>query len=241
MSKSKFILYVTIFSFILFPGINTVHAESINEQLLKTALQSDSRIAPALQSIASLKENLSQGIDKARLQELAQTLLEQNGQKDVSSIIQAGQIGQQLDTALKTKLQQALSAELAKYQISEPLETALTNMLGGVLPQNSLLTEEPKNYKKVLTMTATAYAPGFQDNGHWNNLTYMGGTIHHGVVAVDPSVISMGSKLWIEGYGEALAVDQGSAIKGSRIDLAFDNRQDALDYGIKNLKVYVLN
>jgi 3D (Asp-Asp-Asp) domain-containing protein len=241
MSRFKFILFVTIFSYILFPSANYVHADNINEQLLKGLLQSDSRIVPALQSLTGLKEELSQGINRERLQTLAQTMLEQSGRQDISSLIAAGQVGQQFDTALKTKLQQSLSAELQKYQINEPLETALGNMLGSILPQNNLLTEEPKNYKKVLNMTATAYAPGVLDNGHWNNLTYMGGTIHHGVAAVDPSVIPMGSKLWIEGYGEALAVDQGSAIKGNRIDLAFDKRQDALDYGIKNLKVYVLN
>ena len=90
-------------------------------------------------------------------------------------------------------------------------------------------------------MTATAYAPGPLDNGKWNNLTYMGGTVQHGVAAVDPRVIPMGTKLWVEGYGEAIAEDQGSAIKGNRIDLAFDKRNDALDYGIQNVKIYVLN
>ena len=68
----------------------------------------------------------------------------------------------------------------------------------------------------------------------------MGGKVRKGVAAVDPTVIPMGTKLWIEGYGEAIAEDQGSAIKGNRIDLAFNNRSEALDYGIQPVKVYVL-
>ncbi|MDD4600596.1 MAG: 3D domain-containing protein, partial [Negativicutes bacterium] len=84
-------------------------------------------------------------------------------------------------------------------------------------------------------------APGPLDNGKWNNLTYVGGIVQKGVVAVDPKIIPMGTKLWVEGYGQAVAEDQGSAIKGNRIDLAFNDRQEAIDYGIQNVKVYVLN
>jgi len=89
-------------------------------------------------------------------------------------------------------------------------------------------------------MTATAYAPGALDNGKWGNLTYMGGKVRKGVAAVDPDVIPMGTRLWIEGYGEAVAEDQGSAIQGNRIDLAFNNRSEALNYGIQRVKAYVL-
>lgn len=240
MRNFKFVLYVTILGCVLFPNVNAVHAESINEQLIKTVLQSDTRIVPALETISGLKAQLSQGINEEELKTLAKTLLAQNVEPDISSLVTGSGLGQQLESSLKARLQQSLSDELSKYQINEPLQTSLANALGG-LPKDTPFVQAPQNYKKVLSMTATAYAPGVLDNGHWNNLTYMGGTIHHGVAAVDPSVIPMGSKLWIEGYGEALAVDQGSAIKGNRIDLAFDNRQDALDYGIKNLKVYVLN
>jgi 3D (Asp-Asp-Asp) domain-containing protein len=233
-------LYATIFSCLLYPKVNYVYAETINEQLVNTLLQHDSRIVPALASIANLKEVLSQGLNNEHIKTLAQTLVKQSGKQDMSSVLDATQWSQKFESALKTKLQQGLSSELNKYAFNEQLQAALGSMIDGSVlsPENS---QAPKNYGKVLNMTATAYAPGVLDNGHWNNLTYMGGTIHHGVAAVDPSVIPMGSKLWVEGYGEAVAVDQGSAIKGNRIDLAFDNRQDALDYGIKNLKVYVLN
>jgi len=61
-----------------------------------------------------------------------------------------------------------------------------------------------------------------------------------GIVAVDPKVIPMGTKLYVEGYGEAIAADQGGAIKGNRIDLYFDTHQQALNYGMKTVNVTIL-
>lgn len=60
------------------------------------------------------------------------------------------------------------------------------------------------------------------------------------VVAVDPSVIPLGSKLYIQGYGYAVAGDTGGAIKGKRIDLFMSNRSDALDWGRRTVKVKIL-
>ena len=60
---------------------------------------------------------------------------------------------------------------------------------------NDSLTGSPQNYKRVLDMTATAYAPGPLDNGKWNDLTYVGGKVAKGVAAVDPRVIPMGTQV----------------------------------------------
>jgi 3D (Asp-Asp-Asp) domain-containing protein len=61
-----------------------------------------------------------------------------------------------------------------------------------------------------------------------------------GIVAVDPNVIPMGTKLYVEGYGEAIAADQGGAIKGNRIDLFFGSHQEALNFGKRTVKVTIL-
>ncbi|MFS8542968.1 MAG: 3D domain-containing protein, partial [Limnochordales bacterium] len=61
-----------------------------------------------------------------------------------------------------------------------------------------------------------------------------------GVVAVDPGVIPLGTRVYIPGYGIALAADVGSAIRGHRIDLAFDTYREALHYGRRWVKVYIL-
>lgn len=104
---------------------------------------------------------------------------------------------------------------------------------------------EEAEAKKVLNITATAYAPGPHDNARWGNKTHMGTQIRPGVIAVDPRVIPLGSKVMIkypDGTKEyAVAEDTGGAIKGHRIDVAKWTVKEAYRFGVKPVKVYVLN
>ncbi len=59
------------------------------------------------------------------------------------------------------------------------------------------------------------------------------------VIAVDPSVIPLGSKVYVEGYGEAIAGDIGGAIKGNKIDLFMPNHGDAIQFGRQNVTIHV--
>lgn len=95
-------------------------------------------------------------------------------------------------------------------------------------------------YSRSLEMTATAYTPGPESNPDGNGLTYTGVPARRGIVAVDPRVIPLGTRLYIEGYGTALAADIGGAIKGNRIDLCVDTVAEADEFGIRKVKVYVL-
>ncbi|MCA1057249.1 ubiquitin-like domain-containing protein [Rossellomorea aquimaris] len=61
------------------------------------------------------------------------------------------------------------------------------------------------------------------------------------VIAVDPSVIPLGTKVYVEGYGYAVAADTGSAIKGNKIDVFFSSKSDAYRWGRKTIKVKVLD
>ncbi len=88
-------------------------------------------------------------------------------------------------------------------------------------------------FSRALTMTATAYS-------HTGNNTASGVYPYRGAVAVDPSVIKLGTRLYVEGYGYAKALDIGSAIKGNRIDLFFDTEKEARKWGRRTVKVYVL-
>lgn len=92
-------------------------------------------------------------------------------------------------------------------------------------------------YTSMKEMLATAYTP---KDGSGAGITYTGIPAKKGVVAVDPRVIPLGSRLYIPGYGEAVAADTGSAIKGLRVDLCFESRQEALQFGRRVVKVYVL-
>ena len=103
----------------------------------------------------------------------------------------------------------------------------------------------PANYKEVLNIKATAYAPGPHDNGKWGNLTHVGTQVRPGIIAVDPNVIPLGSRVYIEypdGHGEyAIAEDTGGAIKGNRVDIAKWTVNEAYDFGVQNVKVYVVD
>ena len=90
-------------------------------------------------------------------------------------------------------------------------------------------------------MEATAYYPGFASNGAWGNMTAMGYEAKPGRVAVDPRVIPLGSRLFVEGYGYCVAVDTGGGIKGNRIDLCFFTRDECIQFGRKALSVYLLD
>ncbi|MCX6645022.1 MAG: 3D domain-containing protein, partial [bacterium] len=96
-------------------------------------------------------------------------------------------------------------------------------------------------HRNVMEMEATAYDPGPLSCGPFaNGRTATGQVATRGVCAVDPTVIPLGTELWIEGYGYALACDTGGAIHGNRIDVCFDSRSEALRWGRKNVLVYVL-
>ena len=92
--------------------------------------------------------------------------------------------------------------------------------------------------KRVLNCRATAYC--------LKGRTASGVQSQRGVVAVDPSVIPMGSRLYIESadgsftYGYAVAGDTGGSIKGNRIDLYMDTKSECMSFGVRNVKVYVL-
>jgi len=96
----------------------------------------------------------------------------------------------------------------------------------------------PSRYSRVLTMVATAYTS--EDPGN-TEFTYRGNRLHKGLVAVDPTVIPLGTRLYIPGYGYAIADDIGGAIKGNRIDLAYEDRGEALKFGRRQVTVYVLD
>ncbi len=70
--------------------------------------------------------------------------------------------------------------------------------------------------------------------------TAVGAKTRRGVVAVDPKVIRLGTRMYIEGYGYAVAADTGGAIKGKKIDVFLETRQDALKWGRRRVNVYIL-
>lgn len=99
----------------------------------------------------------------------------------------------------------------------------------------------PKNVSgRTITMRSTAYTSDPSENGGYST-TAMGTEIRYGVAAVDPNVIPLGTRLYIEGYGYARAEDTGGAIKGNKIDLVFGSKSQSNNWGRRTVRVTILN
>jgi peptidoglycan DL-endopeptidase CwlO len=87
----------------------------------------------------------------------------------------------------------------------------------------------PGQSGRTLTVVATGYA--------LSGRTSTGVPVGYGIVAVDPSVIALGTKMTIPGYGEGVAADTGGAVAGSHIDLWFPTQAEALAWGSRTVTV----
>jgi 3D (Asp-Asp-Asp) domain-containing protein len=91
--------------------------------------------------------------------------------------------------------------------------------------------------RTALHMIATAYTAGCYG---CSGITASGSHAGFGIIAVDPNVIPLGTKLFIPGYGRAVAGDTGGAIHGHRVDLGMNTVSEALRFGRRAVTVYVL-
>ncbi|MDO4518047.1 MAG: 3D domain-containing protein [Bacillota bacterium] len=101
-----------------------------------------------------------------------------------------------------------------------------------VIAEGTAVSYNGVKYSRKLTVVATAYT-------HTGNRTATGTYPKRGTMAVDRSVIAMGSYGYVPGYGEVHAEDTGGAIKGNRIDLFFESRGQAVSWGRRAVTLYV--
>src|SRR5699024_8963457 len=102
-------------------------------------------------------------------------------------------------------------------------------------------SSESSSGGKEMTMEATVYGP---DCSGCSGVSATGMNLKDSsakVIAVDTSVIPLGSRVWVEGYGEAVAGDTGGAIKGNRIDVLYPSESEAGSWGRKSVNVKVLD
>lgn len=93
-------------------------------------------------------------------------------------------------------------------------------------------------YNKIMTMEITAYTLA---EGSGTGLTSIGIVPYEGIVAVDPDVIPYYTKMYIPGYGIAMAGDTGGAIEGMRLDVFMNDWHEAMQWGRRTMDVYILD
>jgi len=132
-------------------------------------------------------------------------------------------------TAMISRVLRAPRARIVAEGIGEytALSSVATKGIAGTLRLAS----------SALAMVATAYTAGCSG---CSGTTASGRPAGHGVVAVDPRVIPLGTRMYIPGYGHAVAGDTGGAIHGNRIDLGFNSNAEANQFGRRPITVYLI-
>lgn len=130
---------------------------------------------------------------------------------------------------------------LAVDGIVGPQTKKALNLASYISPTVSRAGSTVSRGGQTISMVATGYDPCYQCNyPYYGQPSYLGYPLARGIIAVDPNVIPMGTRLYVEGYGEGIAADQGGAIKGNRLDLCFASHQEALNWGIRTVRVTIL-
>ncbi|MCS6592924.1 cell wall-binding protein EntB [Bacillus cereus] len=181
--------------------------------------------------IAKVKEEeKAQEIAKAKEEEKAQEIAKAKEEEKAREIAKAKEEEKAREIAKAKEEEKA--REIAKAKEEERAKEASKNNI--------------QSAKRELTVVATAYTPDPSENGTYGGrvLTAMGHDLtanpNMRIIAVDPKVIPLGSKVWVEGYGEAIAGDTGSAIKGNRIDVLMGSKSKAMNWGRQTVKVKIL-
>ena len=125
--------------------------------------------------------------------------------------------------------------------IKEPV-TKIVSVGTKVVTANVSRNDAPETSSKEFYVTATAYTPYCNGcSGTSATGINLRANTDLKVVAVDPNVIPLGTKVWVEGYGYAIAGDTGGSIKGNKIDILVQTKSEAYKWGRKKVLIKILD
>lgn len=167
-------------------------------------------------------------------------------------VIQDGQVGEKL---ISTKIRYEDGKEVSKKVIGEKVvkkpinEILAIGTLNLIRPSRGDKSLPAMNYSRKIKVKATAYTADYNHLGYKDD-PYAGMTASgkrarrnpggYSTIAVDPRVIPLGTKVYVEGYGLAIAEDTGGAIKGNKIDLYMDTYPQTRNWGVRTVNIYIL-
>ncbi|PDZ69344.1 enterotoxin [Bacillus cereus] len=211
-------------------------------------------VAKAKEEVKPKEEEKAQEIAKAKEEEKAREIAKAKEEAKAQEIAKAKE--EEKAREIAKAQEEAKAQEIAKAkeeakarEIVKAKEEEKAREIAKA-KEEAKVKEESKNNiqsaKRELTVVATAYTADPSENGTYGGrvLTAMGHDLTSNpnmrIIAVDPKVIPLGSKVWVEGYGEAIAGDTGSAIKGNRIDVLMGTKSKAMNWGRQTVKVKIL-
>ena len=152
-----------------------------------------------------------------------------DGQSEMKQLADREQQAKAMEEAQK----KAAEEEAQKQQVQQTSTKTVDNSEAATSADNV-------SGSKTLTMSATAYSTEANGMGTYS-ATGINLKQHPSCVAVDPSVIPLGSIIWVSGYGVSVAGDTGTAIKGNVIDLHFSTVAQSMAWGRRTVTVKILN
>ena len=168
----------------------------------------------------------------------------------IELILQEGELGQEtIENRLVYVGEELKSLEQNTVAVSPPQERIIEVGTGVIDFRLGRLTDTSSplfDHVTRIVMNASAYTAeecctGKSPGDPYYGITASGRRVEHGIVAVDPRVIPMGTRLYVEGYGFALAADVGGAIVGNRIDLFMESLYAARQFGRRAVTVFILD
>ncbi|MGE7983726.1 ubiquitin-like domain-containing protein [Solibacillus sp. NPDC093137] len=196
--------------------------------------------------LAGKKEVYSEGRNGKK--ERTYEIVKENGKVVAKSVI-AEEVTREPVTeviSVGTKIVEPIVAATPEQSISDSSndysnDLSSDNYLHDASSVFATVDNEPTSSKQELYVEATAYTPFCTG---CSGITKMGINVRINtnikVIAVDPSVIPLGSKVWVEGYGYAIAADTGGDIKNDRIDVLMHSNSEAFIWGRKRVKLLIL-
>lgn len=210
----------------------------------------DDKVSPSLES--KIADGLKVGIVRVEVQNLTEnkpiefaTVIQKdnNMANTETKTLQAGEQGQK---EITTKIVYEDGKEVERKVVGEKVVKEPVNkvLLQGTLGVLNLSRGSGANplYTSAMKVKATAY---YNSGSNGNHITATGArTVRnesgYSTIAVDPRVIPLGTKVYVDGYGYAIAADTGGAIKGDKIDLFMHSRDEAYDWGVRYVTIYIL-
>lgn len=159
-----------------------------------------------------------------------------------TSVVREGRTGR-LERSIRVVYEDGV--EVGREVVSETIAEEPVNRIieGGTREAMQVVqtSSGPLEYTEVRRMEATGYEASPISTGEWSDgYTFVGLRARRGIIAVDPTVIPLGTRLYVPGYGEGIAADIGGAIKGNIIDLFFETYEEAIQWGRQQVDVYIL-
>ncbi|GAA0770895.1 3D domain-containing protein [Clostridium subterminale] len=228
------------------------------EKTVKDMLEAENiKISQEDKITPSIDENLQAGmtvevtrVEKELLKEVQPIAFETETRKNselnqgVEEVVQDGSNGERTIT---TEVVYENGKEVNRRVVKEAVSK---NPINKIIDIGTLAVVRPSRgsngqdfaYSSMISCMSTAYT---SDRGDSGTVTATGTTVRrnpdgYSTVAVDPRVIPLGTKLYIEGYGLAIAEDTGGAIVGNKVDVYVNSYDEAVNWGRRQVNVYIL-